>query len=320
MVSRKISIFVSEFFNQLTTNAMKQVFKNSIFVMMAALMMTACSKQNPADEAPEDGELLVTFNIPQWEHQVVSFDDIGPSGTRGTISADGKQMTDLWILDYMDGELKRSLHQSSTDDDFAAPALSLLFGSHTLYFVTSRGTNPTLSVDDHNITWEKPSDTFYYALTLNVSRGTTSTQNVVLERAATKAKISVTDQVPANAYKLILKPSTWYYGFDYINGTAVASSNQDRSIVIPEEYKASEKRIYMDVFGLAPAEAFTSDVQIRVEEEDESVIASYTIPDVRFERNHVTHYSGELFATEANRQFTLSVGDAAWGEDITGTF
>ena len=34
----------------------------------------------------------------------------------------------------------------------------------------------------------------------------------------------------------------------------------------------------------------------------------------------MTHYTGELFTTSSTRGFTLSVGDAAWGDDITGTW
>ena len=32
----------------------------------------------------------------------------------------------------------------------------------------------------------------------------------------------------------------------------------------------------------------------------------------------MTIYTGELFATSATREFSLSVGEAAWEEDIEG--
>ena len=78
------------------------------------------------------------------------------------LAADGKSMTDLWIVDYdTDGNLLQQLHQSSEEDGFGSPQMSLAFGNHVLKFVASRGKNPQLSVSDGIIGWSSPSDTFW---------------------------------------------------------------------------------------------------------------------------------------------------------------
>ena len=95
--------------------------------------------------------------------------------TRGYLEADGRDLTDVWVLDYQGDVLVQQIHQSdNTAEDFGQPSMTLAYGSHHVYFVASRGINPTLSTADKTITWEKPSDTFWadYSVTVvNSSNG-----------------------------------------------------------------------------------------------------------------------------------------------------
>lgn len=292
-----------------------------IAIAAGIVFLTSCSREDGEIE-PEPGGMTIRFGIPQWmPDTTVSMDEFDRARTRGPITADGKAMTDLWVIDYMNGELQGTpVHQTSDQEDFAQPSLMLVFGEHTLYFVASRGIDPILSTEGHTIVWDKTSDTFYKAVTLTVSRGTSTAQTVTMERVAAKLKVSVTDQVPAAADKLILTPSTWYYGLDYLTGNAVSSSSKERPVTIPDSYKESDKRVAMDIFGLTPEEDFTTDVAVRCEANDGTVISSASITGATIRRNCITTYSGELFSTSAYRGFTLNVGDAEWGEDITGTW
>lgn len=291
----------------------KTSFQRMIIAAMTLTALVACDKQD-APETDDGGSMVITFGMPQWRYENVPMDSMAAK-TRGTLTADDKAMTDLWVLDYMDGELQSSLHQSSEDENFAAPSLSMAFGTHIVYFIAARGSGPILSTEDHTILWETPSDTFYKSVSLTVARGTAAAQTVTLDRVATRLRLNVTDQVPATADKLILKPSVWYYGLDYLSGEAVSSSNKDRSVTIPDNYKMSEKRVSMSIFGIAPTESYTTDVQIRCTASDESVLASLSVEDIPIYRNRNTVLSGELFATSATRGFTLSLGEPGWGED-----
>jgi hypothetical protein len=80
--------------------------------------------------------------------------------TRGYMQADGKDMTDVWVFDYMGDELQQQIHLTNTDENWATPSINLAMGTHNIYFVASRGTTPTVNTTNKTITWAKPSDTF----------------------------------------------------------------------------------------------------------------------------------------------------------------
>ena len=65
--------------------------------------------------------------------------------TRAALSANGKALTDLYILDYdkVSGKLLQVLHQTSTAADFAEPDLTLDYGEHVLKVVATRSLEPT---------------------------------------------------------------------------------------------------------------------------------------------------------------------------------
>ena len=60
--------------------------------------------------------------------------------TRAALTANGKALTDLYILDYdkATGKLLQVLHQTSTAADFAEPDLTLDYGEHVLKVVATR--------------------------------------------------------------------------------------------------------------------------------------------------------------------------------------
>ena len=80
---------------------------------------------------------------------------------RSYLTADGKDMTDLWVFDYMDGVCVQTVHQTADDADWGAPKMSLSYGSHHVYFLASRGEGATVDADGHTITWTGPRDTFW---------------------------------------------------------------------------------------------------------------------------------------------------------------
>ena len=105
-------------------------------------------------------------------------------------------MTDLWVLDYSGGRLLQQLHQASTDEGFGAPTMQLAYGTHHIYFVVSRGTDPTLSTDDGTITWAKTSDTFWADYEVTVQKTSNGNRAVTLERVATMLSVTIADELP----------------------------------------------------------------------------------------------------------------------------
>ena len=228
------------------------------------------------------------------------------------LTADGQDMTDLWIFDYVDGGLVRTLHKMETDVDFNEPTMPLVYGEHTVYFVASRGKSPT--VTGTQITWGSPSDTFWKALTLNVGSGTASTVAVTLNRVVTKLRIVVADEVPATIATLEMVPGQWWYGLDYLTGEAVANSDAVRQVTVPASMAGTTGQLAVSFYCLSDDAEWVADVTIMAKDGDGAVIGSVSLADVPFVRNRVTDASGNLFASQSG--FSISLNDK-WIDSYT---
>ena len=170
--------------------------------LAAALMLTAiaCTSEEPQAEKPSGMEKkTITF----------TFGDTFQTKAMTRAAITSLSLTDLWMFDYVGDELQQTIHQSNTDEGFGAISASMGYGTHTLYFVASRGTTPTSDTDAQTITWVKPSDTFWATATVTVSPSSSSSQAVTLSRVATRLRITVNDEVPAGAAKFVITPAQW---------------------------------------------------------------------------------------------------------------
>ena len=238
--------------------------------------------------------------------------------TAGYLAADGRDMTDVWVLDYMNGELVQQLHQSdNTAEDFGKPQMSLAYGSHHVYFVASRGTTPTLNVGAHSITWERPSDTFWKDYEVNVVSTSNGNRAVTLDRVATKLKLTVTDEVKAECAEVAVEPVAWYYGWDYVNGAAVAQQQTERVVAVPANLVGTSGQLAVTIFGLSGSTEWTTDVTVSARTTEHAVIGTATMADVPFKANRATEYSGPLFGTAGSMTLTLG---AEWDTSATGTW
>lgn len=259
-----------------------------LFLAAACIVLAACEKS--ADNAAEGKD--VTFAMSGWETEVEPL-------TRSSLVADGQALTDVWVLDYVGGELKQQLHQVSTDADFAEPTLTLAYGEHTIYFVASRGVDPVLSTTDHSLTFDKVRDTFWKAYNCTVTGSSVSNITVTLDRVVTRMRVNITDVVDANAATLLLKPSKWYLGLDYLNGEPTAEATDFvSSVTIPDSYKG-QTGLQASIFGFS-ATNWTTDVIIECRKADNGVIGSASVDDVPFTRNRTSVLSGNLFSHGGN--------------------
>ena len=280
---------------------MKKVF----LLVLAAAMFAGC-KNNMTDF--EVAEKRVTFNIEgNWN---------SPVFTRGSLSADGKEMTDLWLFDYVDGQLVQTIHQSSADAAFGTPSVALSYGQHTVYFVVSRGDSP--SVNGHVITWDSVRDTFWKSLSVTVGGGSAASYSVTCDRVVTKLKVTVNDQVPAGTNAIVIMPAQWYYGLDYLTGQPAAMcENEERSISVPSSYAGTTGQLAVSIFGFSTAAEWTTPLTISARDADNDIIGMVEISDAPFMANRATEYSGTLFTTGST--FTISLNDE-WNEPWTGSW
>jgi len=265
-----------------------------------ALLFAACCK-----DAAEIPTRSVTFNCSgDWQQNTKD------------LTANGSSMTDVWVFDYVDNTLVQTIHQDdNTAADFGSPSLDLAFGTHTLYFVASRGLTPTVNTTAHTITWVKPYDTFHKALTLTVDNSTGS-QAVTLERMVGKLKMTINDAIATGTTQFIVTPATWYYGMDYTDGSPNASaSNQAITISCPSNY-VGESGKFLTVFTFSSSAQWQTNVTLAASN-GTSTISSVAINNVPIQRNRSTEYSGNLFTN--NGSSTLNLNDT-WGDPFTGTW
>jgi len=282
-----------------------------LMAMAMAMMTTGCTQEADEFGTEERGEVVTTFAV------TGDFEMSLKAMTRGELTADGKAMTDLWVLDYKDGALVQQLHQTSDDEDFGSPTLPLSLGQHHIYFVCSRGTEPTLSTDAHSITWATTSDTFYKDYSANVTSGSTATRSVTLDRVATKLGITIADAIPEGTAYVEITPATWYYGIDYLTGEATAAQTSGtRTINIPES-RIGKTGTNLNIFGLSSATEWTTDVTVTARDGSNSILGQADITGAPLKANRTTTYTGNLFS--AGGQFAMTLTDA-WEADYIGSW
>ena len=233
------------------------------------------------------------------------------------LSADGKEMTDVWVFDYMGGELKQQVYQTSEDEDFGVPQMDLQYGSHHVYFVVSRGQNPTVDTDSKTIVWTKPLDTFWCDYLCDVVATSNGNRAVTLDRAVTKLKLTFTDAIPTGAASINITPHTWHYGINYQTGAPVdTKTDQVVTISIPSS-EIGKTGVFANLFGFSAVDEWTTDIAANSKTSANAVLGSCTIEDAPFKRNRVTEFSGPLFGSGGVMTISLNTD---WDDPVTGTW
>lgn len=289
--------------------------KKLLFIAVAAFLFSGCQKEVIM---LEDATAENVDQMPKKKFTFTVKGDFGAANfTRGYLQADGQSMTDLWVYDYMNGELIQSVHQTSEDDAWGVPSMSLAYGSHHVYFVASRGADPVVDEDGHTIVWGTPRDAFWTDYEVEVVKTSNGNRAVTLDRVATKLQITINDEIPTGCSTITVTPDKWYYGIDYVTGEAVSNQKKDRTITVPESLIGTSGKLAVTIFGMSSEDEWTTNVSIKAADADANVIGSATISGAPFKRNRSTEYSGSLFASAGGMDVSVS-GD--WETTKTGTW
>lgn len=285
--------------------------KQYIFTALAvAAILTACNSDD-MHEADATSTTTITFSM-TGDFQLTAHDF-----TR-SLEADGKTMTDVWVLDYVGGELKQQLHQTSDDADFGSPTMDLSLGTHHIYFIASRGAGAVLNTTAHALTFTSVRDTFWKDYEITISSGTSSgNRSVTLDRIVTKLKLTFTDAIPEGATTFNVTPLSWYYGVDYTTGEpSEATANGTITVNIPPS-EIGLVNESVSIFGFSSVTEWTTDVSVDCKAVNNDVLGSATITAAPFVRNRVSEYTGPLFGDSG--AMTLSL-NATWDDSYTGTW
>ena len=273
--------------------------RNFVFFMLAAMLLTSCEKSLVNDDEVEKNPSVSVADGKRFTFTVKGdFSEEWKSVTRGYLQADGKDMTDLWVLDYMGDVLVQQIHQSdNTAEDFGRPSMTLAYGSHHVYFVASRGVSPTLSTTNGTITWTTVRDTFWKDYAVEVVSTSNGNRAVTLDRIVTKLALKFTDAVSANASTINFTPSSWYYTLNYKTGEpTTATTSQTISTSVPGSYIGNTD-VLISYFSLSPSADWTTDVNVNSKDGDNNIIGQGNMSSVPLKRNRVTEYSGPLFSS-----------------------
>ena len=253
-----------------------------LLLALAVATMTACTSDN-TPEAEATGTTNITFTIEG------DFSDDWKPVTRGYLSADGKDLTDVWVLDYdADGHLLQQLHQNdNTAEDFGKPVMNLAYGAHQVYFIASRGVDPVLNTDAHTIT------------------------------VVTKLRLTFTDEVPATANSISIVPHTWYYGLDYTTGQPASPQTDAATVITIPDASKGQTGIQASLFGFSGADEWNTDVVISSRTSTDDVLGSATIASAPFKVNRVSDYSGPLFSAGGSMSLSLN---GEWDDSYQGTW
>lgn len=288
--------------------------KKTFFAAIAmAMFFTACSTDEPqqTESSSTRKGATITFFV---DSTVIDLTTI--AFTRA-LEADGKSMTDLWVLDYVGSSLSQQLHQTSSDEDFGRPTLNLSVGSHHIYFIASRGQGATLSTDNHTLTFTKVLDTFYKDYEISVTATTNGSRSVTLDRIVTKLQTTITDAIPEGAATFNIIPATWYYGIDYLTGEpTAAATDQAITINIPASEIGVSNEL-LNVYGFSGSDEWTTDVALNCKTPGGSVLGTASLNDVPLKRNRITSLSGPLFSGKSAMTIALS---SDWLTEYTGTW
>ena len=290
--------------------------KKYMLMAFAVALFTACEKLSPDDAMAEieneKSEELVngrTFTF------TLKGDFENEMKTRGILSANGSDMSDLWMFDYVGDELVQQLHLTPADENFDAPTITLSYASHHVYIVVSRGGTPTVDAESHTIVWDKVSDTFWKEYTIDVTSTSTKNRSCTLARMVTKLKVAPTDEIPADMASLVLAPLVWYSGLDYKTGNPAAEGTVERVIAVPTSYVGTSGQLAASIFSYSSATAWSTDVTVTAKDGNGAVLGSVTMAAVPFIRNRATEMSGGMFAEHSPVRLTL---DDAWSDSYVG--
>ena len=307
---------------------------NLMMTAIAAVCMTVVSCGSSNDNLVENEHPMGKAHVRLMCGMGVSVSPMRAPMSRAALSANGKALTDLYILDYdkATGKLLQVLHQTSTAADFAEPDLTLDYGEHVLKVVATRSQEPTLWDAGKNtwtvepniltpvtatqpvmLTSTKTSDTFGAEKEVSVGIGTAETVSITLDRLVAKLVVNSTDVFPDDCTTIALD----FQEHRTLSWTAMdVTEAEDNQRVVDVANLRGTTGTVLSYFVLAPKDGYQTDITLTTNRTEGNPYSTITVPGVTLERNKVTTITGPIYGH--GQGFQVTVNDA-WdneGHDI----
>ena len=254
-----------------------------------AALMCACSSDAPTEE---QGGMELNFNVLQVEQIPMS---------RAALK---DACTSVNYFRYTNGELEKSVSQTSSDNQFGTFSDYLTWGTHELCFV---GHNSTAMTEDGGIvSFDKVTDTFSHYIQLNVNSETSKNQSFTLTRRVAKFEILVLDALPADVASVKIEVTGGSTSLNLRAGHGNAIVKQTKTINIPSNLIGTTDNKFATFIFLPDGVTEVSIIATTLDENGEELV-EYDFGNVEVQANYITRYKGRLFGMEP--AFTLSVND-----------
>ena len=301
---------------------------------IAAVCMTVVSCGSSNDNLVENEQPMGKAHVRLMCGMGVSVSPMRAPMSRAALSANGKALTDLYILDYdkATGKLLQVLHQTSTAADFAEPDLTLDYGEHVLKVVATRSQEPTLWDAGKNtwtvepniltpvtatqpvmLTSTKTSDTFGAEKEVSVGIGTAATVSITLDRLVAKLVVNSTDAFPDDCTTIALDFQE-HRTLSWATMDVTEAVNNQR-IVDVANLRGTTGTV-LSYFVLAPKDGYQTDITLTTNRTEGNPYSTITVPGVTLERNKVTTISGPIYGHGQGFQVTVNDAWDSEGHDI----
>ena len=307
---------------------------NLMMTAIAAVCMTVVSCGSSNDNLVENEQPMGKAHVRLMCGMGVSVSPMRAPMSRAALSANGKALTDLYILDYdkATGKLLQVLHQTSTAADFAEPDLTLDYGEHVLKVVATRSQEPTLWDAGKNtwtvepniltpvtatqpvmLTSTKTSDTFGAEKEVSVGIGTAETVSITLDRLVAKLVVNSTDAFPDDCTTIALDFQE-HRTLSWATMDVTEAVNNQR-IVDVANLRGTTGTV-LSYFVLAPKDGYQTDITLTTNRTEGNPYSTITVPGVTLERNKVTTISGPIYGHGQGFQVTVNDAWDSEGHDI----
>lgn len=287
--------------------------KKLLFVATAlfAMVLSSCSNDESVDFTEQSGEKTVSVTL--------NGDFTFESFTRSS-SSDVNTAQDIWIFDYMDGQLVQTVHQKNGDANFGNPQITLKYGKHNMYFVVSSGSEPNHMEYINIITWQSIGDTFWINATVEIDASSSSNLSVLMNRVVTMIKLKSVDIVPDNAKYIKIVPKIWHYGLNYLTGKPDTYSN-NREVLYELDNNAAGSHAEVSLYGFSDNSEETTEITVYSLSGTKGVIKYNKIPSVPFKANRITSLTGWMFSTGSTGNYDYSfMLNSVWSNEYNMTW
>ena len=307
---------------------------NLMMAAIAAVSMTVVSCGSGYDNLVENEQPTGKSHVRLVCGMGVSVSPMRAPMTRAALSANGKALTDIYILDYdkTTGKLLQVLHQTSTAADFAEPDLTLDYGEHVLKVVATRSQEPTLW-DAQKMTWTvepniltpitatqpvmltstKTSDTFGAEKEVSVGIGTAATVSITLDRLVAKLVVNSTDVFPDDCTNITLNFQE-HRTLSWATMDVIEAVNNQRVVDVANLRRTTGT--VLSYFVLAPKNGYQTDITLTTNRTEGNPYSTITVPGVTLERNKVTTITGPIYGHGQGFQVTVNDAWVNEGHDI----